>query len=121
VWVGFFTDLYGLADWRGLQLSLPPRTSGTLTVEHLHLEEWAWRLAADVYRLNLFAQLTGRTVSKRSAVTEEELAGAIRNSFTQLNEAAYREMVKLATDAALETYDRLVSRTIKLSHAQRAN
>lgn len=49
-----------------------------MTVEHLHLEEWAWRLATDVYRLNLFAQLTGRTVSKRSAVTEEELAEAIR-------------------------------------------
>ncbi|MFK4720526.1 hypothetical protein ABIE89_001626 [Bradyrhizobium niftali] len=92
-----------------------------MTVEHLDLEEWAWQLAADVYRLNLYGQLTGRTFFKRSAVSEEELAGAIRNSFTQMNEAAYREMVKLATDAALETYDRVVSRTIKLSRARRAN
>jgi hypothetical protein len=92
-----------------------------MTVEHLDLEEWAWRLAADVYRLNLYGQLTGNTLFKRSTVTEEELAAAIRNSFTQMNEAAYREMVKLATDAALETYDRLVSRTAKLSHAVRAN
>lgn len=92
-----------------------------MTVEHLHLEEWAWRLATDVYRLNLFAQLTGRTVSKRSAVTEEELAEAIRNRFTQSNEATYREMIKLATAAALEAYDRIVSRTIKLSQARRAN
>ncbi|TYL83516.1 hypothetical protein FXB38_18325 [Bradyrhizobium cytisi] len=89
--------------------------------ELLDLEDWAWQHATDVYRLNLYGHLTGRTVLRRSAVTEEELAGAIRNSFTQVNETAYREMVKLATDAALETYDRVASRTIKLSRARRAN
>jgi hypothetical protein len=90
-------------------------------IEQLDLEDWAWRLAADAYRLNLYGQLTGCIVLERSAVTEEELAGAIHNSFTQVNESAYREMVKLATDAALETYDRVVSRNIKQSRARLAN
>lgn len=59
-------------------------------IEERNLEDWAWQLAAEVYRLNLYAHLTGRTVPRRSSVTEEELAGAIRNSFTQVNDACYR-------------------------------
>jgi hypothetical protein len=90
-------------------------------IEQLSLEDWAWQLATDVYRLNLYSHLTGRTVPNRSSVTEEELAGAIRHSFAQVNEAAYREMVKLATDAALEAYDRVVSCQIRRSRAYLAN
>lgn len=90
-------------------------------IEQRNLEDWAWQLAAEVYRLNLYAHLTGRTVSKRSSVTEEELAGAIRRSFTQVTEASYREMVKLATDAALEAYDQVVSLNLKQSRARRTN
>ncbi|OAF06247.1 hypothetical protein AYJ54_21315 [Bradyrhizobium centrolobii] len=90
-------------------------------VEQLDLEDWAWQVAADVYRLNLFCHLTGQTVSRRSAVTEEELTRAIRSSFTQVNDAAYRQMIKLATDAALEAYDRAVSRNIRWSRTRRAN
>lgn len=78
--------------------------------EQLDLEDWAWQLAAEVYRLNLYAQLTSRTAPRNTVVTEEELAGAIRDSFTQVNEAGYMVMVKLATDAALEAYDQIVSR-----------
>jgi hypothetical protein len=90
-------------------------------IEQLDLEEWAWQLAADVYRLNLYGQLTGRTTPRSSVVTDEELAGAIRDSFTQVHETAYREMVKLATDAALEAYDRIVSPHLKQSRRRRVN
>ena len=79
------------------------------------LEDWAWQLAADVYRLNLYSQLTKQWPPRNDTVTDEELAGAIRDSFTQVHEAAYREMVKLASDAALEVYDRVLSRTVKQS------
>ena len=89
-------------------------------VQQLRLEDWAWQIAADVYRLNLYSRLTGRTAS-RGAVSDEQLASAIRESFTQTNEAAYREMVKLATDAALAAYDRVVSRNMKQGRAHRAN
>ena len=82
-------------------------------IDQLYLEDWAWQVAADVYRLNLFCHITGETVSRRSAVSEEDLTEAIRVNFTQVNDAAYREMVKLATDAALEAYDRVVSRNIR--------
>lgn len=87
-------------------------------IEELNLEDWAWQLSTEVYRLNLYSHLTGQAELNRSSVTEEELAGAIRDSFTQVNEAAYREIVKLATEAALETYDRVVSSTIKRSRAR---
>jgi len=53
--------------------------------------------------------------------TDEELAEAIRDSFTQMNEIAYREMVKLATEAALETYDRVVSSIVKRSRVRLRN
>ncbi|WP_244553906.1 hypothetical protein [Bradyrhizobium arachidis] len=86
--------------------------------EQLNLEDWAWQLSTEVYRLNLYSHLTRQAEPNRSSVTEEELAGAIRDSFTQVNEAAYREMVKLATEAALETYDRVVSSTIKQSRVR---
>ena len=81
-------------------------------IEQLNLEDWAWRLSAEVYRLNLYSHLVGQVEPDRSSVTEE-LAGAIRDSFTQVNDGAYRGMVKLATEAALETYDRVVSSTVK--------
>jgi len=84
-------------------------------VERQDLEDWAWQLAADVYRLNLYSQLTKQWPPRNGTVTDEELAGAIRDSFTQVHEAAYREMVKLASDAALEVYDRVLSRTVKQS------
>ena len=87
-------------------------------IEQLYLEDWAWQLSTEVYRLNLYSHLTRQTEANRSSVTEAELAEAIRDSFTQVNEAAYREMVKLATEAALETYDRVVSSTIKRSRVQ---
>jgi hypothetical protein len=89
--------------------------------QQLRLEDWAWRIAADVYRLNLYSQLTGRTAPRGIAVTDDELAEAIRDSFTQVNEAAYRDMVDLATDAALEAYDRVVSRSVRQSRARRSN
>lgn len=82
-------------------------------IEQLNLEDWAWQLSTEAYRLNLYSHLTRQAEPNRSSVTEAELAEAIRDSFTQVNEAAYREMVRLATDAALETYDRLVSSTVK--------
>jgi hypothetical protein len=87
-------------------------------IEQLNLEDWAWQLSTEVYRVNLYCHLTRQAESNRSSVTEEELVGAIRDSFTQVNEAAYREMVKLATEAALETYDRVVSSTIKQSRVR---
>ncbi len=90
-------------------------------VEQLDLEDFAWQLAADVYRLNLYGLLTGRSTLRGLAVTDEQLARAIRDSFKQVHETAYKEMVKLATDAALEAYDRVVSRNIKQSRARRAN
>jgi hypothetical protein len=90
-------------------------------IEQLDLEELAWHLAGDVYRLSLYGQLTGRTALTDLVVTDAELTEAIRDSFTQVHEAAYKEMVKLATDAALEAYDRFVSRTVRQSRAARAN
>ncbi|MET4241302.1 hypothetical protein [Bradyrhizobium sp. RT10b] len=89
-------------------------------VQPLRLEDWAWPIAADVYRLNLYSRLTGRT-APGGTVSDEQLARAIRESFTQTNDDAYREMVELATDAALAAYDRVVSRNIKQARAQRAN
>ncbi|MDE5444418.1 hypothetical protein GWG65_23805 [Bradyrhizobium sp. CSA207] len=87
-------------------------------IEQLNLEDWAWQLSTEAYRLNLYSHLTRQAEPNRSSVTEAELAEAIRDSFTQVNEAAYREMVRLATDAALETYDRVVSSTVKRSRVQ---
>ncbi|MGX0966099.1 hypothetical protein AB7M63_006548 [Bradyrhizobium japonicum] len=69
--------------------------------EQLNLEDWAWQISAEVYRLNLYSRLTGKEDPNRSSVTDEELAEVIRDSFTQMDEIAYREMVKLATEAAL--------------------
>ena len=90
-------------------------------IEQLDLEDLAWQLAANVYRFNLYGQLTGRTVFKRLEVSEEELATAIRDSFTQATDAACRAMVKLATEAALETYDQVVSDTVRQSRSRQAN
>jgi len=89
-------------------------------VQQLRLEDWAWQIAADVYRVNLYSRLTGRT-APGGAVSDEQLARAIRESFTQTTDAAYREMVELATDAALSAYDRVVSRNVKQARAQLAN
>ena len=89
--------------------------------EQLNLEDWAWQISAEVYRLNLYSRLTGKAEPNRSSVTDEELAEAIRDSFTQMNEIAYREMVKLATEAALETYDRIVSSVVKRSRVRLRN
>ena len=90
-------------------------------IDQLNLEDWAWQVAADVYRLNLFCHLTGETESSLPAVTEDDLTQAIRSSFTRMNEAAYREMVKLATDAALEAYDRVVSQNTRGSRRRYAH
>jgi hypothetical protein len=38
-----------------------------------------------------------------------------------MNEIAYREMVELATEAALETYDRVVSSIVKGSRVRLRN
>ncbi|WGD52402.1 hypothetical protein QA641_00130 [Bradyrhizobium sp. CB1650] len=94
---------------------------GYVMIEKLNLEDWAWQVAAEVYRLNLFCQLTGRTMPHRSSVTEEELAAAIRDSLTQFTQATYRQMVDLATDAALETFDRIVSSVVKESRVRPAH
>lgn len=90
-------------------------------IDKLNLEDWAWQVAAEVYRLNLYSQLTGRTMPGRLSVTEEELAAAIRDSFTQFSETAYRQMVNLATDAALDAFDWVVSYTLKRSRVKRAH
>jgi len=89
-------------------------------VQQLRLEDWAWQIAADVYRLNLYGRLTGRT-APGGAVSDEQLARAIRESFNQTNDAAYGDMVELATDAALSAYDRVVSRNVKQARARPAN
>lgn len=98
----------------------PPDPALRMT-EQLNLEDWAWQISAEVYRLNLYSRLTGKAEPNRSSVTDEELAEAIRDSFTQMNEIAYREMVKLATEAALETYDRVVSSVVKRSRVRLRN
>ncbi|UFW46292.1 MULTISPECIES: hypothetical protein [Bradyrhizobium] len=103
---------------RGCRIFSSLRFRIAVMTEQLNLEDWAWQLSTEVYRLNLYSHLTRQAEPNRSSVTEEELAGAIRDSFTQVNEAAYREMVKLATEAALETYDRVVSSTIKRSRVR---
>ncbi|WP_426613746.1 hypothetical protein [Bradyrhizobium sp. McL0616] len=85
------------------------------------LKDWAWQVAADAYRLNLFSQLTGRTPPKKPSVSDDELTEAISQSFTQVSNARFREMIELSTDAALEAYDRAVSATIRLSRNRRPN
>ncbi len=90
-------------------------------MDQLNLEDWAWQVAADVYRLNLFCHLTGETEAALPTVSEDDLTKAIRSSFTRTSEAAYREMVKLATDAALEAYDRVVSQNIRPSRTRYAH
>ncbi|OAE99975.1 hypothetical protein AYJ54_32110 [Bradyrhizobium centrolobii] len=87
----------------------------------VNLQDWVWEVAADTYRLNLFSQLTGRATLGQPTVSDYELAEAIRQSFTQVTDARYREMIQLATDAALEAYDRVVSAAIKRSRALRPN
>ena len=42
-------------------------------VQQLRLEDWAWQIAADVYRLNLYSRLTGRA-APGDAVSDEQLA-----------------------------------------------
>jgi hypothetical protein len=117
--VGFLIDLHPLSAPRPRCHTFPSlQFCIAVMVEQLHLEDWAWQLSTEAYRLNLYSHLMGQAEPNRSSVTEEELAGAIRDSFTQVNEAAYREMVELATEAALETYDRIVSSTIKRSRVQ---
>ncbi|MCK1341655.1 hypothetical protein IVB38_38165 [Bradyrhizobium sp. 38] len=87
----------------------------------VHLHDWAWKVAADTYRLNLFSQLTGRTTPKEQSVSDDQLTDAIRQSFTQVSDARFREMIELSTDAALEAYDRVVTATTKLSRSRRSN
>ena len=70
-------------------------------VEQLDPGDWAWQLAAEVYRLNLDGQLTRRTTLRGLVVTDAKLAVAIRNSFTQVHEPAFiKKMMTLATDEA---------------------
>jgi hypothetical protein len=87
--------------------------------EALDLKDWAWEVAANTYRLNLFGQLTGRANFEQARVSDDELAEAIRQSFTQLTDARYREAVQLATDAALEAYERVVAAAIRRARARR--
>ncbi|MCK1334906.1 hypothetical protein IVB38_02330 [Bradyrhizobium sp. 38] len=83
--------------------------------------DWAWQVAADTYRLKLFCQLTGRTTPKGASVSDDELNEAISQSFTQMSDARFREMIELSTDASLEAYDRVVSAATKLSRSRRPN
>src|SRR6478735_2018774 len=85
------------------------------------LHDRALQVAADTYRLNLFNQLTGRTTPKGPSVSDDELSEAIRQSFTQVSDARFREMIELSTDAALEAYDRVVSAYFKFSRSRRSN
>ncbi|MCK1477383.1 hypothetical protein ACVW1A_002160 [Bradyrhizobium sp. LB1.3] len=87
----------------------------------VHLHDWAWIVAADTYRLNLFSQLTGRTAPKEQSVSDDQLTDAIGQSFTQVSDARFREMIELSTDAALEAYDRVVTAATKLSRSRRSN
>jgi hypothetical protein len=84
------------------------------------VQDWAWKIAADTYRLNLFGQLTGRSRPREWSVSDEELTEAISQSFTQVSDARFREMIELSTDAALEAYDRAVSAATKL-RSRRSN
>ncbi|WP_247399717.1 MULTISPECIES: hypothetical protein [unclassified Bradyrhizobium] len=84
------------------------------------LHDRALQVAADTYRLNLFNQLTGRTTPKGPSVSDGELTEAIRQSFTQVSDGRFREMIELSTDAALEAYDR-VSAAFKFSRSRRSN
>jgi len=34
-------------------------------IGEISLEEWAWQVTADTYRVNLYGQLTGRTTPPR--------------------------------------------------------
>jgi len=79
------------------------------------VQDWAWKIAADTYRLNLFGQLTGRSRPREWSVSDEELTEAISQSFTQVSDARLRELIELSTDAALEAYDRVVSAAFKFS------
>ena len=88
-------------------------------VDDLH--DRAVQVAADTYRLNLFNQLTGRTTPKGPSVSDSELTEAIRQSFTQVSDARFREMIVLSTDAALEAYDRIVSAASKFSRCRLSN
>jgi hypothetical protein len=54
-------------------------------------------------------------------VSDDDLAEAIAQSFTQVSEARYREMIELATDAAMEAYERVVSAALKETRGQRPN
>jgi hypothetical protein len=86
------------------------------------LHDRALQVAADTYRLNLFNQLTGRTSPKGPSVSDGELSEAIRQSFTQVSDARFREMIELSTDAALEAYDRVVcAAAFKFSRSRRSN
>jgi len=85
------------------------------------LQDWAWQLAADTYRVNLFSQLMGRTTPKEPSVSDADLAEAISQSFTQVSDARFREMVEISTDAALAAYDRAVSAGVRFSRSRRCN
>ena len=45
----------------------------------------------------------------------------ISQSFTQVSDAWFREMIELSADAALEAYDRVVTAASKLSRSRRSN
>ena len=85
------------------------------------LQDWPRKIAADTYRLNLFSQLTGRTTLKEPSVSDDELTDAISQSFTQVSDARFREMVEISTDAALAAYDRAVSAGIRFWRSRRGN
>jgi hypothetical protein len=85
------------------------------------LQDRAWQVAADTYRVNLFMQLTGRATPKGPSVSDAELTEAIGQSFTQVSDARYREMIELSTDAALEAYNRVVAAAARLSRSRRTN
>jgi hypothetical protein len=85
------------------------------------LQDWAWQVAADTYRVNLFMQLTGRVTPKEPSVSDDELTEAIGQSFTQVSDARFRDMIELSTDAALEAYNRVVTAVTKLSRSRRSN
>jgi hypothetical protein len=85
----------------------------------MKLEDWAWEIANDAYRVNLFSQLTGRTPPQ--SVTDGEFDEVIRDHLTRVSTADRRDMVELATAAALEVYDRIVARNMRPVRTQPLN
>src|SRR4051794_12996635 len=61
--------------FHGAAVNLPPPLSWKMR-KTVHLHDWAWKVAADTYRLNLFSQLTGRTTPKEQSVNDDQRLGA---------------------------------------------